>query len=103
MQLQLESLSETNFLFAFFRFFSCQHSRYYLGKGPPKTKYAPHQGIETYLPQFDMKMVLTHTYATAISATDVFTTEYPAFSSDLIIERSFLFLAISLVASAPVS
>jgi|GEM_PF-5687655 len=27
---------------------------------------------------FDMKMVLTHTYTTAISATDVFTTEYPA-------------------------
>jgi uncharacterized protein YukJ len=52
---------------------------------------------------FDMKMVLTHIYATAISATDVFTTEYPAFSSDLIIDRSLLFIALSLVASAPVS
>ena len=30
---------------------------------------------------FDMKMGLTHTYATAISAVDVLTTEYPAFSS----------------------
>ena len=52
---------------------------------------------------FDMKMVLTHTYATAISATDVFTTEYPAFSSDLIIDCSLLFVALSLVASDPVS
>ena len=37
---------------------------------------------------FDMKMGLTHIYATSISATDVFTTEYPAFSSDLIIDFS---------------
>ena len=53
--------------------------------------------------EFDMKMGLTHIYATAISAVDVFTTEYPAFSSNLIIDRSFLFVARSLASSAPVS
>ncbi len=50
-----------------------------------------------------MKMGLTHIYATAISAVDGFTTEYPAFSSNLIIDRSFLFVARSLASSAPVS
>ena len=53
--------------------------------------------------EFDMKMGLTHTYATAISAVDVLMTEYPAFSSDLIIDCSFLFDARSLASSAPVS
>ena len=38
---------------------------------------------------FDMKMGLTHTYAAAISGVHALTTEYPAFSSNLIIERSF--------------
>ena len=57
----------------------------------------------TVLGAFDMKMGLTHIYATAISAVDVFTTEYPAFSSNLIIDRSFLFVARSLASSAPVS
>jgi hypothetical protein len=50
-----------------------------------------------------MKMVLTYTYATAISVAEVFATEYPAFSSDLIIDRSLFFAAISLVASALLS
>ena len=52
---------------------------------------------------FDMKMGSTHIYATAISAVDVFTTEYPAFSSNLIIDRSFFFVARSLASSALVS
>jgi hypothetical protein len=52
---------------------------------------------------FDMKMGLTHTYAAAISEVHVLTTAYPAFSSNLIIDRSFLFVARSLASSAPVS
>lgn len=55
------------------------------------------------LPPFDMKMGLTHTYAAAISEVHVLTTSYPAFSSNLIIDRSFLFVARSLASSAPVS
>ena len=54
-------------------------------------------------PPFDMKMGLTHTYAAAISEVHVLTTSYPAFSSNLIIDRSFLFVARSLASSAPVS
>ena len=53
--------------------------------------------------EFDMKMGLTHTYAAAISEVHVLTTSYPAFSSNLIIDRSFLFVARSLASSAPVS
>lgn len=53
--------------------------------------------------KFDMKMGLTHTYAAAISEVHVLTTSYPAFSSNLIIDRSFLFVARSLASSAPVS
>jgi integrase len=39
--------------------------------------------------EFDMKIVLKHTYVAAISGVHALTTEYPAFSSNLIIERSF--------------
>src|SRR5690606_15003766 len=56
-----------------------------------------------FLYSFDMKMGLTHTYAAAISEVHVLTTSYPAFSSNLIIDRSFLFVARSLASSAPVS